>query len=143
MVAMEPIRLGPVEMFVAVLEGDHPPPALFDALVREVDGNSVRLLDFATVCNTDHGLTIVEADTDELALLGLPLIAPGLVAEEDMRRVSPSVPPGRCAAVFLIELEWARRLSATIALGGAVIVETRRFPAVVVNAILDLVLDDE
>lgn len=135
---MSRIALGPVEFVVVTLAGEHPSARMLEALLDEVEAGAVRLLDFVVVHRgAGDRLDVLEVAADEFALAGLPLGAPGLAAEEDIRTMSESIPVGRCGAIIVVDLLWERRLTEGMSRGGALLVASEHVPASVANAALD------
>lgn len=137
---MTDFRYGPVEFYLVGFEGERPEPATLQALERLLAGGAVRLLDFVLVAKSKDGdLTTVEVG-DDLSALGMPgisLAASGLAGDEDIAEFVDVIPPGGSAAVVVVELLFQRELAANLAASGAVVLDTQRVPAPVVNALLD------
>ncbi|MHC9045025.1 DUF6325 family protein [Microbacterium saperdae] len=142
---MHDFRFGPAEFYLVGFEGESPDPATFHALRDLIDRDIVRLLDFVILTKSDDGVV----ELRELAPDGGPLrmgevmpIAAGLAGEEDTDALAELVPPGRSAAVVVLELAYARELAQNLAAAGGQVLRSERVPAPVVNAVMDI-LDQE
>ncbi|MEE6389521.1 MULTISPECIES: DUF6325 family protein [Microbacterium] len=138
---MKEFRFGPVEFYLVGFDGDRPDPDTFGALTDLVSKGVVRVLDFVLVTRTADGdLDILELEEGDgpLALDGLEPIVAGLASEDDVRALAEVVPPGRSAAVVVLELLFARTLAQDVAAAGGQVLRSERVPAPVVNAVMDI-----
>ena len=138
---MKEFRFGPVEFYLVGFDGDRPDPSTFGALTDLVSKGVVRVLDFVLVTRTADGeLEILEREEAEepLTLDGLEPIVAGLASEDDVRALAEVVPPGRSAAVVVLELLFARTLAQAVAEAGGQVLRSERVPAPVVNAVMDI-----
>lgn len=138
---MKEFRFGPVEFYLVGFDGDRPDPATFGALTDLVSSGVVRVLDFVLVTRTADGeLDILELDEGDgsPALGGFEPIVAGLASEDDVLALAEVVPPGRSAAVVVLELLFARTLAQDVAAAGGQVLRTERIPAPVVNAVMDI-----
>ena len=136
---MKEFRFGPVEFYLVAFDGDRPDPSTFGALTDLVSKGVVRVLDFVLVTRTAEGdLDILEVEEDDgsAVLDGLEPIVAGLASEDDVR--AEVVPPGRSAAVVVLELLFARTLAQDVAAAGGQVLRSERVPAPVVNAVMDI-----
>jgi len=139
---MAEFRYGPVELYLVGFEGDRPAPGVMQALVDQLDGGLVRLLDFVIVSRSDDGevsIVEIEDETDEYGFGDVELGVVGLASDEDIEDLATLVDPGTSAAVVALELVYARDLASKLAASGGVVLSSERIPAPVVNAILDAV----
>lgn len=138
---MKEFRFGPVEFYLVGFDGDRPDPSTFGALTDLVSKGVVRVLDFVLVTRTAEGdLDILEVEEDDGAAVldGLEPIVAGLASEDDVRALAEVVPPGRSAAVVVLELLFARTLAQDVAAAGGQVLRSERVPAPVVNAVMDI-----
>ncbi|SDT02580.1 DUF6325 family protein [Microbacterium paraoxydans] len=134
-------RFGPVEFYLVGFDGDRPDPSTFGALTDLVSKGVVRVLDLVLVTRTADGdLDILEVEEDDGAAVldGLEPIVAGLASEDDVRALAEVVPPGRSAAVVVLELLFARTLPQDVAAAGGQVLRSERVPAPVVNAVMDI-----
>lgn len=138
---MKEFRFGPVEFYLVGFDGDRPDPSTFGALTDLVSKGVVRVLDFVLVTRTAEGdvdILEVEEDDGSAVLDGLEPIVAGLASEDDVRALAEVVPPGRSAAVVVLELLFARTLAQAVAEAGGQVLRSERVPAPVVNAVMDI-----
>ncbi|AVL98752.1 MULTISPECIES: DUF6325 family protein [Microbacterium] len=138
---MKEFRFGPVEFYLVGFDGDRPDPSTFGALTDLVSKGVVRVLDLVLVTRTADGdLDILEVEEDDGAAVldGLEPIVAGLASEDDVRALAEVVPPGRSAAVVVLELLFARTLAQDVAAAGGQVLRSERVPAPVVNAVMDI-----
>ena len=135
---MTEFRYGPVELYLVGFEGEQPDPGVIQALAELVESGLLRLLDVVVIARGDDGdVTVVEVD-DQTDLFGdLVLEAGGLAGAEDIAEFAEHVPPGSSAALFVLELTWARTLASRLDASGGVLLRSERIPAPIVNAIVD------
>lgn len=144
---MVEFRYGPVELYLVGFEGDRPDPGVIAALVEQLEGGLVRLLDFVIISKSDDGeitVTEVEDQTQEYGFGDVELAEIGLAGDEDIEELAELIEPGTSAALVTLELLYARKLASRLAASGGVVLSAERIPAPVVNAILDAAeLEDE
>lgn len=144
---MVEFRYGPVELYLVGFEGDRPDPGVIAALVEQLEGGLVRLLDFVIISKSDDGeitVTEVEDQTQEYGFGDVELAEIGLAGDEDIEELAELIEPGTSAALVTLELLYARQLASRLAASGGVVLSAERIPAPVVNAILDAAeLEDE
>lgn len=129
--------LGDVEFVVVRLEGDRLSPNILEALLRQVEVGTIRLLDFLMIERIDlEEHRIIEVDRDEFALAGLALETPGLVGEDDARHFAAKVPLGALAALILVEPTWVERFTRDVDRREDRILATQPIPASIANTIL-------
>lgn len=129
--------LGDVEFVVVRLEDDRLSPDILEALLRQVESGTIRLLDFLLIHRLDaEDWRLIEIDGDEFTLAGLGLDTPGLVGEDDARYFASGLPIGSFAALILVEPTWSERFSQDVDRRGDRILATQPIPAVIANAVL-------
>ncbi|MBY6061137.1 DUF6325 family protein [Microbacterium esteraromaticum] len=96
--------LGQTTLLLAGVDGDRPDAALLQALVHGANIGGIRLLDLVVVHRRSlRGGVLLEVDQDDLALMGLPLAAAGLIGVDDAAALCAHVGVGSSAAVVLVE----------------------------------------
>ncbi len=134
---------GPVDLIAAAFDSDMPDPIVLAELATLVDAGQVRVLDILVAHRGADGM--LEIDDLDLSAPGneaiahVELLAPGVVAADDVEALVAELAPGSSATVAAIELTWAKQFASTLASVGGVVLETVRIPAPVVNAVLDTV----
>ncbi|GAA3921800.1 DUF6325 family protein [Microbacterium invictum] len=141
---MADFRYGPVELYLVGFEGDRPAPEVMDALTAQLDSGTVRLLDFVIVARSADGeVTVTEIDEDEYGFGDVELGAVGIAGEDDIDELAELIEPGASAALIALELVFARELASKLAASGGVVLSSERIPAPVVNAIVDVIENEE
>ena len=136
---MADFRYGPVELFLLGLEGERPDPSVLAELADLAAGGVLRVLDFVVVSKSEDGdVTITEIEDDSDWGIG-DLVLSGLTGEEDILEFAELVPAGGSAAIVALELLYARRLAASLAATGGIVLSAQRIPAPVVNALVDTI----
>ena len=134
--------LGDVEFFVVRLGSDHLRPSVLEALLRQVEAGTVRVLDVLLIRRpTMHEFSLREVDSDEFTLAGLVLHARGIVCEDDVRHFAVALPVSSSALLILVEPTWAEQFSAELTFNGDIILATQFIPASVANTVLGSTLD--
>ena len=137
---MSEFRYGPVELHLIGFEGDSLDPGVVQALADLLEGGLLRLLDVVLISRSEEGdVTVVEVDDQDDVFGDLVIGAAGLAGAEDIAEFAEHVPPGASAALFVLELTYARELSNRLGDSGAVLLRTERIPAPIVNAIVDVI----
>jgi len=137
---MTEFRYGPVELHLVGFEGERPDPGVIQALSELLEGGLLRLLDIVIIARSDDGdVTVTEVDDQDDIFGDLVLDAIGLAGEEDVAAFAEFVPPGASAALFVLELTYARTLANRLDASGAVLLRSERIPAPIVNAIVDAI----
>jgi hypothetical protein len=137
---MSEFRYGPVELHLIGYEGDSLDPGVVQALADLLEGGLLRLLDVVIIARSEDGdVTVVEIDDQDDIFGDLVIGASGLAGAEDIAEFAEHVPPGASAALFVLELLYARELSNRLGDSGAVLLRTERIPAPIVNAIVDAI----
>lgn len=142
---MTTFRYGPVELHLLSFPGETPSTEVLESLGELLDTGLVRLLDFLLVSKAEDGsVEVVEVEGEDTpGLHGAIPVAAGIVGEEDLADLLEAVAPGTSAAVVAIELSYQRELAEKLTAAGVELLRTERIPAPVVNAILDLVEQEE
>lgn len=137
---MSEFRYGPVELHLIGFEGESLDPGVVQALADLLEGGLLRLLDVVLISRSEEGdVTVVEIDDQDDIFGDLVIGATGLAGAEDITEFAAHVPPGASAALFVLELTYARELSSRLGESGAVLLRTERIPAPIVNAIVDAI----
>ena len=137
---MSEYRYGPVELHLIGYPGEGLDPGVVQALTDLLEGGLLRLLDVVVIARSEDGdVTVTEIDDQDDIFGDLILGASGLAGAEDIAEFAELVPPGASAALFVLELTYARELANRLGDSGAVLLRTERIPAPIVNAIVDAI----
>jgi len=135
---MSEFRYGPVELHLVGFEGERPDPGVIQALTELLESGLLRLLDVVLISKDEDGdVTVTEIDDETDGFGDLVIDAIGLAGDEDIAEFSELVPAGASAALFVLELAYARTLANRLDASGAVLLRSERIPAPIVNAIVD------
>jgi hypothetical protein len=136
--------LGPVDVAIISLgtapsdtPGAH--DALAAAIVDEVAGGSIRVIDIAYVARTPEGEPVMaELADNAVAAAFASLDAPlDLLNEDDMLDMAEGLEPGTSAIVIVWENTWAGRIGAAVRSAGGKLTEQARIPRHVVVGAID------
>ena len=132
---------GPADLYTVVFPEERVPPAVIAAVVEAIGTKVITLLDAVVVRHTGVGeVTVLELENfgGEVDLTVLEVSNGGLIAEEDIQEIVPSVPVGSTALMFLFENTWARNIASAVISSEAVVLDAERIPATVVNEIAEV-----
>lgn len=133
--------LGDVEFVVVQLEHDRLIPRVLEALLRQVEAGTIRLLDFLIIDRSDGATCrLVEVDGDDFMLAGLGLDARGLMCEDDAHHFASRIAVGTRAALILVEPTWSERFANDVDCRVDRIVARQPIPAVIANSALESAL---
>jgi hypothetical protein len=137
---MSEFKYGPVELHLVGFPGERPDPGVVQALADLLESGMLRLLDVVLISRSEDGdVTVTEIDDETDGFGDLVIEAIGLAGDEDVAEFAELVPAGASAALFVLELLYARTLADRLDASGAVLLRSERIPAPVVNAIVDAV----
>lgn len=142
---MTGFQYGPAEFYLVGFDGAVPDEGTFAALRDLIDTGTVRLLDFLVIAKSEDGSVEFQAidDLHDSDLGGVEVIASGLAGEEDILTLAESVPAGRSAAIVVLELAYARDLAQKLSNAGGEVLRTERIAAPVVNALMEILEQEE
>ncbi|PJJ65480.1 DUF6325 family protein [Compostimonas suwonensis] len=137
---MAVFEYGPVEFILAGFPGEHPGPAVAEAIAELVESGTVNLLDLVFVTRSAEGeITVVELEEilDEEGFADFELQASGIAADEDIEAIAEEMPLGSSAILIVAELVFAKKLAQSLFNAGGSVLHSERVPAPVVNAALE------
>lgn len=80
--------------------------------------------------------------SDTMDDAGIPALdLAGLASDEDIENLTAEVPPGKSAAILVVELLWAKAFAGALYDAGGFVVARQGIPAPLVNAYLSEHLD--
>ncbi len=125
-----------VSVVVVHVDSDRPRPEVLEALLRQVEAGTLRLLDFLLVRRASDGtFEYVEVDAEMFRLAGLGLSLAGLLSVDDARALCTELAPGNHAALILVEPTWVERFSEELASLGADVLATHSVAGSHANAV--------
>ncbi|KQQ65342.1 DUF6325 family protein [Microbacterium sp. Leaf320] len=130
--------IGPLELFIVRFEGTAPDPDVIGALHDLADYGTVRLVDLLIAVRDSSGHVHVSelADIDPRLAARTPLIADGLIGDDDARTAAADIPPGSGVALAALEMRWASALSSAVAAAGGRVVHVALIPAPTVHELI-------
>jgi uncharacterized membrane protein len=110
------------------------------AIQELVDNGTIRVLDLLFVMKDADGvvatLAIEDLDQDGAAFAELDITEPGSLNEEDADEVSDDLPANSSALLIAFENVWARKVVSALEAADAVLIDSIRIPAEVVQEAL-------
>ncbi|NYE20906.1 DUF6325 family protein [Microbacterium immunditiarum] len=128
---------GPLDFYAIAFDGDTPGPGVLKAIDDLVASGTVNLCDLVFARRTADGeLTVMElSDTADAG--GVPALdLAGLAGMEDIELLTEQIPPGRSAAILVVELLWAKAFAAALYDAGGMVIARHGIPAPIVNGFL-------
>jgi uncharacterized protein DUF6325 len=132
------MEVGPVDVYIIGFPGNKFTGQIAPAIKALVDDGTIRILDLLFVMKDADGavttLAIEDMDEEGAAFAALEITEPGSLNEEDADEVSDDLPANSSALLVAFENVWARRVAAALADADAVLIDSIRIPAEVVQA---------
>ena len=134
------MEVGPVDVYIIGFPGNKFTGRIAPAIKELVDDGTIRVLDLLFVMKDADGVvtTIAIEDLDEegAAFAALDITEPGSLNEEDADEVSEDLPANSSALLIAFENTWARKVVDALQAADAVLIDSIRIPAEVVQAAL-------
>jgi len=133
--------VGPVDVVIIGFPGNKFTGAIAPALMELVDSGTIRVLDLLFVSKDANGVvtTIDAKDLDPQAgpaYLSVTVHAEGALGAEDAEEVADDLEPNSSALLVAFENAWAERFVDACRAADAVVIDTIRIPADVVELAL-------
>ena len=134
------MEVGPVDVYIIGFPGNKFTGRIAPAIKELVDDGTIRILDLLFVMKDADGvvttLAIEDLDEDGAAFAELSVTEPGSLNEEDAEEVSDDLPANSSALLIAFENVWARKVVSALEAADAVLIDSLRIPAEVVQAAL-------
>ncbi len=134
------MEVGPVDVYIIGFPGNKFTGKIAPAIMELVENGTIRIIDLCFVMKDADGVvtTLTAADLDEegAAFVGIDIAEPGALGSEDAEEVSDDLPPNSSALLVAFENLWAAKLAGALQAADAVVIDTIRIPADVVEAAL-------
>jgi uncharacterized membrane protein len=134
------MEVGPVDVYIIGFPGNKFTGRIAPAIKELVDNGTIRILDLLFVMKDEDGvvttLAIEDLDEDGAAFAELSVTEPGSLNEEDAEEVSDDLPANSSAMLVAFENVWARKVVSALEAADAVLIDSLRIPAEVVQAAL-------
>ena len=131
------MEVGPVDVYIIGFPGNKFSGKIAPAIRELVDNGTIRVLDLLFVMKDQDGtvvtLAIQDLDEEGAAFADLEITEPGSLNEEDADEVSEDLPSNSAALLIAFENLWARKVVSALADADAVLIDSIRIPAEVVN----------
>jgi uncharacterized membrane protein len=134
------MEVGPVDVYIIGFPGNKFSGKIAPAIQELVDNGTIRVLDLLFVMKDADGvvatLAIEDLDQDGAAFAELDITEPGSLNEEDADEVSDDLPANSSALLIAFENVWARKVVSALEAADAVLIDSIRIPAEVVQEAL-------
>jgi uncharacterized membrane protein len=134
------MEVGPVDVYIIGFPGNKFTGRIAPAIRELVDNGTIRVLDLLFVMKDADGvvatLAIEDLDEEGAAFAEIAVTEPGSLNEEDADEVSEDLPANSSALLIAFENVWARKVVSALETADAVLIDSIRIPAEVVNAAL-------
>src|SRR5262249_23621315 len=134
------MEVGPVDVYIIGFPGNKFTGRIAPAIRELVDDGTIRVLDLLFVMKDADGvvttLEIEDLDEEGAAFAEISITEPGSLNEEDADEVSDDLPPNSSAMLVAFENVWARKVVSALQAADAVLIDSLRIPAEVVQAAL-------
>jgi uncharacterized membrane protein len=134
------MEVGPVDVYIIGFPGNKFSGKIAPAIRELVDNGTIRILDLLFVMKDEEGvvttLAIEDLDQDGAAFTELDITEPGSLNEEDADEVSEDLPANSSALLIAFENLWARKVVSALADADAILIDSIRIPAEVVEQAL-------
>lgn len=131
----------PVDVAIIGFPGNNFSGRIAPALAELVENGTIRILDLLFVSKSADGeltsIAIADFDGDGQAdLVAIDITEPGSLSHEDAEEIAEDLPPNSSAALIAWENVWATKLVSALRDADAVLIDSVRIPAEVVEAVL-------
>lgn len=134
------MALGPVDVYIIGFPGNKFTGRIAPAIMELVDNGTIRILDLLFVMkDADGAVTTVEAsnlDEEGADFLRIDVTEPGALGPEDAEEVGDDLPSNSSALLVAFENLWLGRMVEALQAADAVVIDSIRIPAEVVQAAL-------
>ena len=134
------MEVGPVDVYIIGFPGNKFSGKIAPAIQELVDNGTIRVLDLLFVMKDADGvvatLAIEDLDQDGAAFAELDITEPGSLNEEDADEVSDDLPANSSALLIAFENTWAAKVVTAMREADAVLIDSIRIPAEVVEQAL-------
>jgi hypothetical protein len=134
------MEVGPVDAYIIGFPGNKFTGRIAPAIKELVDNETIRILDLLFVSKDADGvvttLTIEDLGPEGAAFAEIDVTEPGSLNEEDADEVSDDLPANSSALLMAFENVWARKVVSALQAADAILIDSIRIPADVVQAAL-------
>lgn len=134
------MEVGPVDVFIIGFPGNKFSGKIAPAIIDLVEAGTIRVLDLLFVMkDADGTVTTIAAedlDADGAGFLDVEITEPGSLNHEDAEEVSDDLPANSSALLIAFENTWAAKVVTAMREADAVLIDSIRIPAEVVEQAL-------
>ena len=134
------MEVGPVDVYIIGFPGNKFTGRIAPAIGELVDNGTIRVLDLLFVMKGEDGVVttvaIEDLDQEGAAFAEIDVTEPGSLNEEDADEVSEDLPANSSALLIAFENLWAAKVVDALQAADAVLIDSIRIPADVVQAAL-------
>jgi hypothetical protein len=131
------MAIGPVDVYIIGFPGNRFSGRITPAIMELVDNGTIRILDLLFVMKDADGVvTTIEAanlDEDGADFLRIDVTEPGALGPEDAEEVGDDLPSNSSALLVAFENLWLGRMGEALQAADAVVIDSIRIPANVVQ----------
>jgi hypothetical protein len=135
------MAVGPVDVYIIGFPGNKFTGRVAPAIKELVDNRTIRVLDLLFVMkDADGAVATVAVDDlgeDGAAFASIEITQPGALGSEDAEEVSDDLPPSSSTLLVAYENLWLAKLVDALRAADAVVIDSIRIPADVVEAARD------
>jgi uncharacterized membrane protein len=134
------MEVGPVDVYIIGFPGNKFTGRIAPAIAELVDNETIRVLDLLFVMKDADGVvtTVAMEDLDKegAAFAAIDVTEPGSLNHEDADEVKDDLPANSSALLIAFENVWARKVVSALEAADAVLIDSIRIPAEIVDAAL-------
>lgn len=134
------MAIGPVDVYIIGFPGNRFSGRITPAIMELVENGTIRILDLLFVMKDADGVvtTVAAANLDEdgADFLRIDVTQPGALGPEDAEEVADDLPANSSALLVAFENLWLARMVDALQAADAVVIDSIRIPAEVVQAAL-------
>jgi hypothetical protein len=134
------MAVGPVDVYIIGFPGNKFTGRIAPAILELVENGTIRILDLLFMMKDADGVvtTLEASDLDEegAGFVGIDVTQPGALGPEDAEEVADDLPSNSSALLVAFENLWLARMVDALQAADAVVIDSIRIPADVVQAAL-------
>jgi hypothetical protein len=129
---------GPVDVYIIGFPGNKFTGQIAPAIMELVENGTIRVLDLLFVMKDEAGavtsLRASDIDEEGAGFLSIDIAQPGALGPEDAEEVSDDLPANSSAMLIAFENVWVAKVVEALQAADAVLIDSIRIPADVVEA---------
>jgi hypothetical protein len=135
------MAVGPVDVYIIGFPGNKFTGQIAPAILRQVDNGTIRVLDITFIMKDAEGVvtTLEIGDLDAetgASYASIDVVQPGALGPDDADEVGDDLPLNSAAMLIAFENRWAEEIVGALRDADAVVIDTVRIPADVVEAVI-------